>query len=111
MNSKEIDKEIDQLSQDGIDNLLASSYADKRCKIEVALVGTALFVALSLCVIHVGSYLGEARPPRSHKAFLFFMTLLVAPYAMIKFYKDVYASIVVRTTRRLFMRTKSQSGP
>ena len=105
-----IDQEIDKLSEAEIDSLLASSYADRRCKIEVFLTGTALFLGVCLCIAHVSLYIGEFHPPKLHRAFLLFMAALVVPYATAKFYKDAYSSIVVRATRRIFLRA-SRRGP
>ncbi len=94
--SKKIDAEIEKLSQDEIDRLLASSRADRRCKVEIAILGSLVFLFMCLCIAHISFYIGEFNPPKLHKAFLFFMTTLVTPYAILGFYREAYASIVVR---------------
>jgi hypothetical protein len=103
MTADEIDNEIDKLAPDEIDALVALSYADKRCKAEIALAGAALFIALVCCIIHISCYVGDFHPPMLHRVFLL-CAGIVAPYVMVKAYEDMNAWVVVRASRRVYVR-------
>ena len=104
MNSDAIDKQIDELPQADIDDLLDASYKERRCKLELAFLSAGLFLLVCLAILHVSFYIGDNHPPMLHRIYLLAMTVGVTPYAMVQFYKNAHASAVIRATRRIHTR-------
>jgi hypothetical protein len=105
MNNKEIDAQIDSLPQDAINKLIDDAIKARRCKFEIALMSVAFFAAICVALLHVALYIGEHRPPFSHRTYLLF-TVIVMAYAFPKFYKNAYDAILIRSARRVFVQSK-----